>query len=156
FAGWKYSAKLWRGRTDFELRLNANREGASPNNDAAAWDAFTNGRVTHVDYGYASVAINRSTPQPRGWSRRSPAHANVAAKPLPDPGQLTLGGPNGVRGYGTSDAMTDTGIVLRNEVRSPVWSAPAPPWKPKDPRRLAQEVSELDMALVRASGFFLD
>lgn len=113
------------GTTTLDLRLVANPGGVVGGNDAATWFLFTNGRVSGINYVYASGTLDRTTPLAgllpglEGFSLRNTLYAQVAGQALPDTEQLALGGYYATRGYTLSDGSVDAGFVLRNELRTP-------------------------------------
>src|SRR5690606_11556915 len=55
YLGWEHVSMLLGGRTQFAARLYVNQGGGVAGNDADSWDAFTNGRVTDVNYVYGTL-----------------------------------------------------------------------------------------------------
>lgn len=121
-AGWQDTAQDSWGHTDFDVRVIGNPGGVLQENSQAAWDSFTNGRVTTNRYIYGSFNINRVTSLPLGMNWVTHIVANAAGQALPDTEEFALGGLNYVRGYTYDDSTVDSGVVVRDELRLPVTS----------------------------------
>lgn len=110
------------GQTMLDIRLKANFDGIGDKNSAAAWAAFTGGRVTDHRYVYASLDATRLTALPGDAVWSSLFSGLAAGQALPDSERIGLGGHQAVRGYKGDDAAVDTGFVWRNEGRLPAFS----------------------------------
>ncbi|WP_407050867.1 ShlB/FhaC/HecB family hemolysin secretion/activation protein [Methyloraptor flagellatus] len=122
FAGWSFSKTDALGATSIDLRLIANPGGVLGGNAGSRWSTYSGGRVTSVETAYGTAAINRVTRLPAGWNWVASIAGTAAGEPLPDTEQLGLGGLYATRGYTIDDASVDTGIVWRNELRTPTFS----------------------------------
>lgn len=120
-AGWSVSRADAYGNTNLDLKLIGNPGGVIGGNSAARWSSYSGGRVTDVSYVYGSGDLNRVTRLPSGFSWVSDLSGTAAGQPLPDTEQLSLGGLYATRGYTLDDATVDTGLVWRNEVRTPTF-----------------------------------
>ncbi len=120
-AGWSVSRADAYGSTSLDLKLIGNPGGVIGGNSAARWSSYSGGRVTDVTYVYGSGDLNRMTRLPSGFSWVSDLSGTAAGQPLPDTEQLSLGGLYATRGYTLDDATVDTGLVWRNELRTPTF-----------------------------------
>ncbi|WAC27520.1 ShlB/FhaC/HecB family hemolysin secretion/activation protein [Ancylobacter sp. SL191] len=121
-AGWSVSRSDPYGTTSLDLKLIGNPGGVIGGNDAARWSTYSGGRVTDVIYAYGTGELNRVTRLPSGFSWVSDLSGTAAGQPLPDTEQLSLGGLYATRGYTLDDATVDTGLVWRNELRTPTFA----------------------------------
>lgn len=119
--GWAVTRTDAWGLTSLDARLVANPGGVLGGNNAAAWEAYSAGRVTDVTYVYGAADITRVTRLPEGLSWVSQFSGVAAGQPLPSTEQLSLGGLYATRGYTLDDATVDTGLVWRNELRAPAF-----------------------------------
>jgi hemolysin activation/secretion protein len=125
----------WNGRwsdnlgiNTLDIRLKSNPSGILSGNNAGAWSAFTNGRVTDVQTNLVTLEYGRVTPLPQGLSLKSEVTVLASSKPLPDTERVSPGGINTVRGYVTEDGVVDQALILRNSL---YFSAPSmPSWMP--------------------------
>jgi hemolysin activation/secretion protein len=120
--GWAGDFSDRYGRTSIDARIKANPGGVLGNNNAADWIAFTGGRVTDNTYVTAGIDITRTTRLPHEFFWVSQFSGLAANQALPDPERLGLSGYYAVRGYGSEEAASDTGLVWRNELRLPTSS----------------------------------
>lgn len=118
-AGWSVARSDPYGTTSLDLKLIGNPGGVIGGNNAAQWSRYSGGRVTDVTYVYGTAALNRATRLPAGFSWVSDLSGTAAGQPLPDTEQLSLGGLYATRGYTLDDATVDTGLIWRNELRTP-------------------------------------
>lgn len=118
-AGWSVSRLDPYGSTSLDLRLTGNPGGVIGGNSAAAWSRYSGGRVTDVTYAYGTFDLTRVTRLPEGFSWVSDLSGMAAGQPLPDTELLSLGGLYATRGYTLDDATVDSGLVWRNELRTP-------------------------------------
>ncbi|HTM77889.1 MAG TPA: ShlB/FhaC/HecB family hemolysin secretion/activation protein [Devosia sp.] len=118
--GWSHQLADPYGRTAIDARLKFNPGGIIAGNDAATWAAFTGGRVTDPTYVLAGLDVTRSTNLPQDFAWISQFSGLAANQALPDSERLSLAGFGAVRGYDAGDGSVDTGLVWRNELRTPV------------------------------------
>lgn len=126
--GWngRWSDNL--GANTLDVRLKSNPGGILSGNNAGAWSAFTNGRVTDVQTNLVTLEYGRVTPLPKGLSLKSEVTVLASSKPLPDTERVSPGGINTVRGYMIEDGVVDQALILRNSL---YFSAPSlPSWMP--------------------------
>ena len=97
-------------------------------NNSAAWNSFTNGRVTDVHTNFVTLEYGRVTPLPMSLSLKSEISVLASSKPLPDTERIGLGGIQGVRGYVTEDGVVDQALILRNSLYVPTPGMPT--WVP--------------------------
>ena len=135
--GWSNRFDDPYGRTSIDLRMKANPGGVLNGNTDAAWQAFTNGRVSSIDYAYLAADISRSMPLSHRLAWKSALSGTLSGQELPDTERISLGGRYVVRGYNYDDVSVDSGVIWRNELRLPSVSilANAPrvtdlPWFP--------------------------
>ncbi len=121
-AGWAVSRSDPYGTTSLDLKLIGNPGGVIGGNTAARWSTYSGGRVTDVTYAYGTGELNRVTRLPSGFSWVSDISGTAAGQPLPDTEQLSLGGLYATRGYTLDDGTVDTGLVWRNELRTPTFA----------------------------------
>jgi hemolysin activation/secretion protein len=119
--GWAVTRTDTTGSTSLDLRLVANPGGVLDGNNSADWVTYSAGRVTDLTYVYGTGEISRITRLPKGYSWVSNVAGVMATQPLPDTEQLSLGGLYATRGYTLDDATVDTGIIWRNELRTPTF-----------------------------------
>ena len=110
------------GSTKLDLHVKANPGGIVADNSDSAWNSYSNGAVTDVSYAYLGGSLTRQTELGHDFQLNSDVLFQLAGQALPDTERLALGGLDGVRGYDLSDAVADTGIIIRNELRTPVVS----------------------------------
>ncbi|MCM2402512.1 ShlB/FhaC/HecB family hemolysin secretion/activation protein [Rhizobium sp. S153] len=110
------------GSTRLDLHVKANPGGIFSDNSDSAWNTFSNGAVTDVSYAYLGGSLSRQTELGHDFQLNSDVLFQLAGQALPDTERLALGGLDGVRGYDLDDAVADTGVIIRNELRSPVVS----------------------------------
>jgi hemolysin activation/secretion protein len=120
--GWGGDFSDRYGRTSIDARIKANPGGVLDNNNTADWAAFTGGRVTDNTYVIGGVDITRTTRLPHEFFWVSQFSGLIANQALPDTERLGLSGYYAVRGYGSEEAASDTGLVWRNELRLPTLS----------------------------------
>jgi len=119
YGGWIYAWSDGLGRTAFNVAIHGSPGGVDYRNSAAAFTAFTGGRVKSGGYAYVNAQLARSTPLPAGWSLSNVVIGQYAGEALPDTEQLAVGGADLVRGYSLDDGAYDSAIISRNELRSP-------------------------------------
>ncbi|MGU3494573.1 ShlB/FhaC/HecB family hemolysin secretion/activation protein [Xanthobacteraceae bacterium A53D] len=120
-AGWSVSKSDSLGQTSLDLKLIANPGGVIGGNSAARWRTYSGGRVTDVTYAYGTFDLARTTRLPAGFNWVSNVSGTVSGQALPDTEQFSLGGLYATRGYTLDDATGDTGLVWRNELRTPTF-----------------------------------
>jgi hemolysin activation/secretion protein len=121
-AGWTVSRADAFGSTSLNLNLIGNPRGVAGGNSAAQWSSYSGGRVTDVNYVYGQAELTRVTRLPARFSWVSDLSVLAAGQPLPDTEQMNLGGLYATRGYDLDDATVDTGLVWRNELRTPAFA----------------------------------
>ncbi|WP_341991148.1 ShlB/FhaC/HecB family hemolysin secretion/activation protein [Azorhizobium sp. AG788] len=121
-AGWSVARGDAYGTTSLDVKLVVNPGGVIGGNNAARWSAYSGGRVTDVQYVYGLADLNRVTRLPAGFNWVSDLSVLAAGQPLPDTEQMSLGGLYATRGYTLDDATADTGLVWRNELRTPTFA----------------------------------
>ncbi len=122
FVGW---SDLWAdksGRTSVDVTAHVSPGGLTAGNGAAAFAAYTSGRVRHTDYAYLNATISHEARLAHAWGLASTAYVQIADHPLPESQEIGLGGQQLVRGYSLDDGGFDTGVVWRNELRAPSFS----------------------------------
>ena len=117
--GWSNRFDDPYGRTSIDLRMKVNPGGVLNGNADATWQAFTNGRVSSIDYAYLAADISRVTPLPHRLAWISAISGTLAGRELPDTERISLGGRYAVRGYNYDDVSVDSGVIWRNELRLP-------------------------------------
>lgn len=110
------------GSTRVDLHVKANPGGIVADNTDSAWNSYSNGAVTDISYAYLGGSLTRQTDLGHDFQFNSDVLFQLAGQALPDTERLSLGGLDGVRGYDLDDAVADTGIIIRNELRSPIVS----------------------------------
>lgn len=121
-AGWAVTREDDYGSTSLDVKLVVNPGGVLGGNTAAQWSEYSGGRVTDVQYAYGLGDFSRVTRLPAGYSWVSNLSVLAAGQPLPDTEQMSLGGLYATRGYTLDDATADTGLVWRNELRTPTFA----------------------------------
>ena len=116
------------GTNNLDVRLKSNPGGIMSGNSSAAWNSFTNGRVTDVHTNFVTLEYGRVTPLPMSLSLKSEVSVLASSKPLPDTERIGLGGIQAVRGYVTEDGAVDQAVILRNSLYAPTPKLPA--WIP--------------------------
>ena len=104
------------GRTNFDLRLVHSPGGISGANNAASYAAFSGNVGADADYNYLFANVQRSTPVSDGVRFITEVTGQYANETLPSTEVLSIGGADTIRGYATSEASGDKGIILRNEL----------------------------------------
>lgn len=117
--GWAGAWSDRYGANNLDLRVKYNPGGVLADNTAAAWSAFTNGRVTDPQTTQLALLYNRTTPLPAGMTLATEVIVLESDKPLPDTERLALGGASTVRGYVSEDGNVDRAAVLRNSLYFP-------------------------------------
>ena len=126
--GWSGRWPDQLGTNNLDVRLKSNPGGIMSGNKSAAWNSFTNGRVTDVHTNLVTLEYGRVTPLPMSLSLKSEISVLASSKPLPDTERIGLGGIQGVRGYVTEDGVVDQAVILRNSLYVPTPGLPA--WIP--------------------------
>jgi hemolysin activation/secretion protein len=119
FIGWTDAWSDIGGHNVFNLVVHASPGGVNAHNDADAFSLFSNGRITSGDYVYAAAQFTRTTRLPDQWTIVNSLIGQYADHALPDTEQMGVGGADLVRGYTLDDGSYDSGIVARNELRTP-------------------------------------
>ncbi|MFG1422820.1 ShlB/FhaC/HecB family hemolysin secretion/activation protein [Roseixanthobacter liquoris] len=120
-AGWSVSRADPYGTTSLELKLVGNPGGVIGGNDGPQWSIYSGGRVTDITYAYGQADLARVTRLSGGFNWVSQITGLAAGQPLPDTEQLSLGGFYATRAYTLDDGTVDTGLVWRNELRTPTF-----------------------------------
>ena len=116
------------GDASGELTLHVSPGGINHDNTDAVFSAFSNGQFDKADYAYVSLDFSRHTRLPpvlgvRGVVLSNTLIGQYAATPLPLTEEIGLGGSGLVRGYTLDDGAFDSGVISRNELRMPAFSA---------------------------------
>jgi len=121
--GW---SKGWQGdgsQASAAVNLHTSPGGVSDRSSGERLKELTNGRVSSDKYSYVTVDFSAATRLPRGFAVQSQVSGQYASKVLPLSAQIGLGGDGLVRGFTPDDGSFDAGVVLRNELRMPTFSA---------------------------------
>lgn len=121
--GWSATKFDAYGLTSLEVRAIANLGGVLGGNAGTQWSEYSGGRVTDVNYVYGTVDLSRVTRLSEGFNWVSNVAGVAAGQPLPDTEQMSLSGLQATRGYTLDDSKVDTGVVWRNELRTPTFAA---------------------------------
>jgi hemolysin activation/secretion protein len=113
------------GSTVGELTLHLSPGSVASANTNAAFAVASNGVSDLATYAYVSGDVTRITHLPMalfgasGWGLVNSLIGQYSAIPLPLTEQFGLGGAGLVRGYTLDDGAFDTGVISRNELRTP-------------------------------------
>jgi hemolysin activation/secretion protein len=121
YAGWSDAWSDIGGHNVFNLTIHGSPGGLGSRNSADAFTLFSNGRVTSGDYVYVNAQFSRTTRLPAGWTLVNSLIGQYSDSALPDTEQMGVGGADLVRGYTLDDGSYDSGIVSRNELRTPAF-----------------------------------
>lgn len=118
-----YSAALpdKLGRTSLSIAGIWSPGGMGSNNNDAAFGMARSG--SKANYFYATLALDRITRLPFGCSWSLNVKGQLASGNLQATEQFLLGGESTVRGYDELAAAGDQGILMRNEIYAPSFSA---------------------------------
>lgn len=114
--GVRGNARDAHGLTNFDVRLVHSPGGISGANNAASYAAFSGNVGADASYNYLFANIQRSTPIADGIRFITELTGQYANETLPSTEVLSIGGADTVRGYTTSEAAGDKGIIVRNEL----------------------------------------
>ena len=114
--GVRGNARDTLGQTNYDLRLVHSPGGISGANNAASFAAFSGNAGADSSYNYVFANVQRSTPLSDGIRVVSELTGQYANETLPATEVLSIGGADTVRGYSTSEAAGDKGIILRSEL----------------------------------------
>lgn len=114
--GLRGNAKDDLGRTNFDVRFVHSPGGLSDFNNAASYAAFSGNAGANDAYNYFFANLQRSTPIVDGIQLITEITGQYATETLPSTEVLSIGGEDTVRGYETSEATGDRGLVIRNEL----------------------------------------
>jgi hemolysin activation/secretion protein len=107
-----------RGAWLLAATLNASPGGLNSRNDD---DAYQTARLDASSrYLYGSLSLQRLFSLPKGWDLFSRLTGQLSSTNLLPNEQLTVGGATTVRGYRDNTFAGDQGVVLSNELLSPV------------------------------------
>lgn len=120
--GWTQTFADSLGSTTVDAHMKINPGGIVGDNTSRVWNAYSNGAVTDSHYAYLAGSLTRSTDVGAGFLLTNELTFQLAGQSLPDTERLSLGGLDAVRGYELSDAVADTGVIIRNELRAPTLS----------------------------------
>jgi hemolysin activation/secretion protein len=95
--------------------------GLTANNDDAAFAGSRSGAKAR--YAYLNLSLQRQTKLPHDFGHSVSLTGQLSTENLLGSEQLGLGGANSVRGYDEGLAYGDQGILLRNEITLPGFSA---------------------------------
>lgn len=104
------------GQTNYDVRLVHSPGGFGGANNAASFAAFSGNASADSSYNYVFANVRRSTPLSDGIRLISELTGQYANETLPATEVLSIGGADTVRGYSTSEAAGDRGIILRSEL----------------------------------------
>jgi hemolysin activation/secretion protein len=121
YGGWSDAWSDIAGRSAVNLTVYGSPGDLNSRNGANAFTVFSNGRVTSGEYVYVNAQFSRTTRLPDGWTLVNNLIGQYSGRALPDTEQMGVGGPDLVRGYTLDDGSYDSGIVSRNELRTPTY-----------------------------------
>ena len=110
------------GRSALDLTLHISPGGVGASNTDAAFAEASQGRSRSAEYAYVSGDLSRYTSLPKAFGYSFSLIGQYAPNPLPLTEQIGLGGPSLVRGYTLDDGVFDSGVLVRNELRTPTLS----------------------------------
>lgn len=114
--GLRGNAKDSRGKTNFDIRFVHSPGGLSSFNNAASFSAYSGNTGVDDTYNYLFANLQRSTPLSNRVQLITEITGQYTNETLPSTEVLSIGGVDTVRGYETSEASGDTGVVVRNEL----------------------------------------
>ena len=109
------------GRSALDLTVHISPGGVGARNTDVSFAAASQGRSRSAEYAYVSGDLSRYTNLPSGCGYSLALVGQYAPNPLPLTEQIGLGGPSLVRGYTLDDGVFDSGLVARDELRTPVF-----------------------------------
>ena len=110
------------GRSSLDLTIHISPGGVGATNTDVAFASASQGRSRSAEYAYVSGDLSRYTPLPKAFGYSASLIGQYAPNPLPLTEQIGLGGPSLVRGYTLDDGVFDSGVLARNELRTPTLS----------------------------------
>ena len=119
YAGYSAQENDALGRSSLDLTVHISPGGVGAANTDAAFALASQGRSRSAEYAYVSGDLSRYTLLPRAFGYSASLIGQYAPNPLPLTEQIGLGGPSLVRGYTLDDGVFDSGLVARNELRTP-------------------------------------
>jgi hemolysin activation/secretion protein len=123
FSSYQQSLHQAAARNDLELTLHISPGGMDDANSTAHTLVYSQGRMTTMRYAYATVGLTRETQLGRRFTLTQQLLGQYATDPLPHSEQTGIGGTAFVRGYSLEDGAFDSSIILRNDLKLPVWTA---------------------------------
>ena len=109
------------GHTILSATAHVSPGGIGASNSDASLSAYSDGRVTDAGYFYFDLSATRATRIGR-MQLVTELIGRLTSGPLPDSGQIGIGGTGLVRGYLLDDGAYDEGIVARNTLQAPAIS----------------------------------
>ncbi len=119
YAGYSAQESDGLGRSSVDLTVHISPGGVGASNNDAAFALASQGRSRSAEYAYVSGDLSRYTALPKAFGYSATLIGQYAPNPLPLTEQIGLGGPSLVRGYTLDDGVFDSGILARNELRTP-------------------------------------
>ena len=123
YSSYQHSFYQAASRTDLEVALHVSPGGMDDANRADRALVHSQGRMTTMRYAYTTVGLTRETQVGKRFTLSHQLLAQYATDPLPHSEQTGLGGTAFVRGYSLEDGAFDSSLILRSDLRLPVWSA---------------------------------
>lgn len=114
--GLRGNASDTMGKTNFDVRFVHSPGGLSSFNNAASFAAYSGNAGADDTYSYLFANLQRSTPITDRVQLITEVTGQYTNETLPSTEVLSIGGVDTVRGYETSEASGDRGIVIRNEL----------------------------------------
>ena len=114
--GVRGNARDSMGQTNFDVRFVHSPGDISGANNATSYAAFSGNVGAEASYNYFFANVQRSTPISDGVRMITEVTGQYANETLPSTEVLSIGGADTVRGYTTSEASGDKGIIVRNEL----------------------------------------
>ncbi|CAG36251.1 ShlB/FhaC/HecB family hemolysin secretion/activation protein [Desulfotalea psychrophila] len=105
------------GMTAFNFQTVLSPGGLLRYNTDYYFNSFQEG--ASADYLYCNLDIDRLTALPYGFTLSNKAHGQLANGQLLGSEQIGLGGYSTVRGFPEREVNIDSGVLLRNELRTP-------------------------------------
>lgn len=115
--------KQWdAGATRVDLTGYISPGGVNGHNERDIFQSQANHLGAQSSYSYVTASLEHNQQLPRGLLGRVRVQGQMASERLLSSEQMGIGGPTTVRGYGTSVARGDEGIVASAELYTPVFS----------------------------------
>ncbi len=107
------------GQTSFGLKAFYSPGDLTSYNTDEDFNGLQEGAT--AEYIYSNIYVNRVTTLPASFSWNINVHGQLADGPLLGSEQLGLGGYTSVRGFRENEVNADEGILLSNEIRTPMY-----------------------------------